>query len=217
MANILVVDDEAPINDLLAMNLKMVGHSVAQAFGGNGALNLARGGGFDLCLLDIMLPEIDGFELLPQLEKMGIPVIFLTARDSLTDRVKGLRLGADDYITKPFETIELLARVDTVLRRTGRGSRCEHIGDVIVNFDERTVFKGGQPVLLAAKEFALLEILLKNANLALTREQLLNMVWGYDYVGETRTVDMHIQRLRKKLDFENVIKTVYKYGYRLER
>jgi two-component system alkaline phosphatase synthesis response regulator PhoP len=217
VAQILIVDDEVPINDLLAINLNLVGHIPVQAYDGNEALKLAESRAFDLCLLDVMLPGLDGFELLPYLKKLGVPVIFLTARDSLSDRVKGLRMGADDYITKPFESVEMLARVDAVLRRTGRGKNSELIGDVKIDFDEHRVTKNGRPVKLAAKEFALLEVLVKNANIALTRDQLINMVWEYEYIGETRTVDMHIQRLRKKLGFENVIRTVYKYGYRLER
>ena len=131
------------------------------------------------------------------------------------DKVKGLKLGADDYVTKPFESIELLARVETVLRRCGRQEKEFCLGEVTVNFAQRKVFRGQNPVELTAQEFALLEVLIRNCNLALSREQLLEQAWGYVYEGETRTVDIHIQRLRKKLGWEKEIETVYKYGYRL--
>ena len=168
-----------------------------------------------LILLDIMLPELDGYELLPYFMKKQVPVIYLTAKDSLMDKVKGLKLGADDYVTKPFESIELLARVETVLRRCGRQEKEFCLGEVTVNFAQRKVFRGQNPVELTAQEFALLEVLIRNCNLALSREQLLEQAWGYVYEGETRTVDIHIQRLRKKLGWEKEIETVYKYGYRL--
>jgi FixJ family two-component response regulator len=151
-----------------------------------------------------------------QLVAVNLPVIYLTAKNSLTDRVKGLKLGAEDYITKPFETLELLARIEVVLRRYGKTNPCFQYKNVEINLSERLVRKAGQVIDLTAQEFALLEVLLQNRNLALSREKLLEAAWGYDYIGETRTVDMHIQRLRKKLDWEDVIRTVYKYGYRLE-
>lgn len=216
MAHILVVDDEPSISDLIIMNLEMVGHTGYQAFDGNEALEALKNYTFDLCLLDIMLPGQDGLQLLDQFIEAFVPVIFLTAKGSLTDRVKGLNMGAQDYIVKPFETLELLARIDVVLRRNGTSNQNFNYGDVEVRFSEHIVVKNNQIIELTAQEFALLEALIKNRNLALTREKLLELAWGYDYLGETRTVDMHIQRLRKKLDWEDVIKTVYKYGYRLE-
>ncbi|MBH1941435.1 response regulator transcription factor [Mobilitalea sibirica] len=216
MGHILIVEDEEAISDLINMNLTMVGHTGVQAFDGYEALEAVKSNRFDLCLLDVMLPGIDGFSLLEKFKDKRIPVIFLTAKSSLTDRVKGLKLGAEDYIIKPFDTLELLARIEVVLRRGGNSNDIFHCKDVEVRLDERAVYKDNQVIDLTAQEFALLEILIQNRNLALTREQLLEAAWGYDYMGETRTVDMHIQRLRKKLDWDNVIKTVYKYGYRLE-
>lgn len=217
MAKILVIDDEKMINDLIAMNLQMVSYQVDQAFDGEEALACISQKEYDLALLDIMLPKIDGFELISHILERGIPVIYLTAKDSLSDKVQGLKLGADDYITKPFEALELLARIEAVLRRAGRLDRAFVLGDVEVNLEERRVTKGGRPVELTAQEFALLEVLIQHCNIAMTREQLLEHAWGYDYMGETRTVDIHIQRLRRKLEWDKVLQTVYKYGYRLEK
>lgn len=216
MGHILIVEDEKTISDLILMNLEMVGHTAIQTFDSIEALMAAENHHFDLCLLDIMLPGQDGFQLIESFKKLSIPVIFLTAKDSLTDRVKGLNLGAEDYITKPFETLELLARIEVVMRRFGKADATFVYKDVEFSLRERTVRKDGQVINLTAQEYALLEVLIQNRNLALSRDKLLEAAWGYDYIGETRTVDMHIQRLRKKLDWEDVIKTVYKYGYRLE-
>lgn len=216
MAHILIVDDEEAISDLIVMNLTMVGYTSIQAFNGEEALEALKNNRFDLCLLDIMLPGQDGFRLINIFKDSNVPVIFLSAKNSLTDRVKGLNLGAEDYIVKPFETLELLARIEVVLRRNGKMNDNFKYKDVEVKFSEHLVFKEGKIVDLTAQEFTLLEVLIQNRNLALTREKLLDAAWGYDYIGETRTVDMHIQRLRKKLDWDDVIKTVYKYGYRLE-
>lgn len=217
MAKILVVDDERPINDLITMNLEMVGHEIIQAYDGENALHALDGIIPEIVILDIMLPGIDGYELLPHFMERDIPVIFLTAKDSLSDLVHGLQLGADDYIKKPFEAVELIARVDTVLRRCGKAGSLFHLGDVSIDLEMRTVEKNRMPVELTAQEFRLLEILIQNCNIALSRDQLLNLAWGFDYEGETRTVDMHIQRLRKKLCWEKKIVTVYRYGYRLEK
>lgn len=216
MAYILIVEDEEAINDLILMNLTMVGHTAVQACDGEAALKAISSNNFDLCLLDVMLPGMDGFCLIDHFNKRNIPVIFLTAKGSLTDRVKGLNLGAQDYIVKPFETLELLARIEVVLRRSGKTKESFRYQEIEVNFSEHTVRKNGCAIDLTAQEFALLEVLIQNRNLALSRDKLLEAAWGFDYAGETRTVDMHIQRLRKKLDWDKVIKTVYKYGYRLE-
>lgn len=214
MAHILVAEDEAPINDLICRNLQLVGHSTASAFDGAEALACAQSGSFDLALIDVMMPVLDGFELKRQLDD-DLPVIFVTARSDLSSRLDGLNLGADDYVVKPFETLELLARVEAVLRRTNRQQRVfEHAG-VRVDFDTHQVFRDGEEVCLAPKEFELLDTLVVNRNLALSRERLLELVWGYDFVGETRTVDMHVLRLRKKLGWDEVIQTVHKVGYRL--
>lgn len=214
MANIMIVEDEIPINELIKRNLDLVGHTCVSVFNGKEALLCAREHLFDLILLDVMLPELDGFEVLKRIN--DIPTIFLTAKDSLPDRVKGLTMGADDYITKPFEMLELLARVDTVLRRTRKESPSFELDNIIIKFDSRQVFADGKIIDCTPREYELLEVLVKNRNIALSREKLLELAWGFDYAGDTRTVDVHIQKLRKKLGWENRIVTVYKLGYRLE-
>jgi len=219
MANILIVEDEKSINDLILMNLKLVGHTGWQAFDGNEAVAALKEFQPDLVLLDVMIPYQDGFSLMEQKIYKDIPVIFLTAKDSTMDKVKGLKLGADDYIAKPFEAVELLARVESVLRRTkptARAARVFVINNAYVYLDRRVATVDGSPVDLTNREFELLEVLINNRNIALSREKLLNLAWGYDYFGDTRTVDVHITKLRKKLNLENHIKTVYKVGYRLE-
>ena len=216
MKKILVVDDERSINDLIVMNLKLSGYECLQAFDGGQAVNLAKAENPDLIILDIMLPVMDGFTLMEKRMFGDIPVIYLSAKDQLTDKVRGLTAGADDYLVKPFEAAELLARVDSVLRRTSKHHRIYTISGTRIDLDERTTTVDGNPVKLTCREFELLEALILNQNLALTREQLLNLAWGEDYFGETRTVDVHITKLRKKLHLENYIKTVYKLGYRLE-
>lgn len=216
MRKILIVDDEEKIRELIKMNLELAGYECDEAEDGMKALEKMKEFKPDLALLDIMLPIKNGYEIAEDFIKNNIPVIFLTAKDSITDKVKGLKLGADDYITKPFESMELLARIEVVLRRTGKNSDEFEYKNVKVDFMQREVLVSGQKVDITAQEFSLLEVLIKNKNLALSREKLLESAWGYDYIGDTRTVDMHIQRLRKKLEWEDVIVTVYKYGYRLE-
>jgi len=216
MANILIVEDDKPISDLILMNLKLVGHTGKQAFDGNEAATALENFTPDLVLLDVMLPYKDGFSLMEQKTFENIPVIFLTAKDSITDKVKGLNLGADDYIVKPFEAVELLARVEAVLRRVKPAERVIAIDNVSVHLDRRVVTVDDVPVDLTNREFELLEVLITNRNIALSREKLLDLAWGYDYFGDTRTVDVHITKLRKKLNFESRIKTVFKLGYRLE-
>ena len=214
MADILIVEDEMPINELVKRNLQLVGHHCTSVFDGKTAISEMQCHTYDLAILDIMLPEIDGFEVFKKAHK--IPTIFLTARSSLKDRIKGFSMGADDYLTKPFEMLELLARVEAVLRRTQKNKSCFEAGEVKVDFDSHQVFYMGQLAECTPKEYKLLEVLINNRNIALSRDRLLELVWGYDYEGDTRTVDVHIQKLRKKLGWENVIKTVYKMGYRLE-
>ncbi|MCI8608172.1 MAG: response regulator transcription factor [Firmicutes bacterium] len=217
MANILIIEDEKSINDLIVMNLRLAGHTCWQAFDGAEAVALAKEQQLDLILLDVMLPCGDGFSLMEQKVFGDKPVIFLTAKNATADKVKGLNLGADDYITKPFEAVELLARVSAVLRRTGSdGQRVFTMGRTAVYLDQRTALVDGAPVELTNREFELLEALIENRNLALSREKLLDLAWGYDYYGDTRTVDVHITKLRKKLKLEDIIKTIYKHGYRLE-
>ncbi|MBO4230008.1 MAG: response regulator transcription factor [Clostridia bacterium] len=216
MARILIVEDELPINDLIKKNLCLVGHECAQVFDGNDALDAALTGHFDLILLDVMLPGLSGFEIIARIRDTGTPVIYVTAKGALADRLKGLRLGADDYIVKPFEILELIERVDAVLRRVYGASDTFSFDGITVDFRSRLVTRDGAEVELTPKEFDLLEALIKNRNLALSRDRLIYLVWTYDFDGNDRTVDTHIQRLRKKLGIENRLKTVFKTGYRLE-
>ncbi|WP_286925061.1 MULTISPECIES: response regulator transcription factor [Lysinibacillus] len=214
MATILIVEDEIPINELIKRNLQSVGHRCISAFDGMEAMDKLAQQEIDLVLLDIMLPEIDGFEVFQRIQ--GTPTIFLTARSSLSDKVKGLTLGADDYLVKPFEMLELLARVEALLRRTNKEKRNFELDGVEIDFKSRQVFLHKNLVECTPREFDLLEVLVNNRNIALSRDKLLELAWGYDYMGDTRTVDVHIQKLRKKLKLESRIKTVYKMGYRLE-
>jgi len=216
MANILIVEDEKSINDLILLNLKLVGHTGKQAFDGKEAISALEDFQPDMVILDVMLPYDDGFSLMEKKVFENIPVIFLTAKDSTSDKVKGLKLGADDYIVKPFEAVELLARIEAVLRRIKPAERVITVDNTVVYLDQRTVTVEDSPKELTNREFELLEVLINNRNIALSREKLLDLAWGYDYFGDTRTVDVHITKLRKKLNFENRIKTVYKLGYRLE-
>ena len=213
---ILVVEDEAPIRDLISINLQLVGYEVFTAEDGIMAEEFLEKQRVDLILLDVMIPGIDGFSLIEKIKKHNTPVIFVTAKESVLDRVKGLRLGADDYIIKPFETIELLARIEVVLRRYNKNDNHIKFKNIEVDTKQRTVKLNNKEIYLTIKEYELLILLLKNKNIALSREQILEKVWGFEYGGETRTVDIHIQRIREKLDLKNNIKTVFKVGYRLE-
>ena len=214
MAHILIVEDDREINNLIARNLKLVGHSHLQVYDGIEAVKLIEENSIDLMLLDVMLPGIDGFEVMKNISFE--PVIFITAKDGLEHKLNGLSLGADDYIVKPFEMLELIARIDVVLRRRQKHTTVFRLDNVAVNLTNRTVEVSGKQIDLSPREFELLEVLIKNQNIALSRDKLLELAWGYDYLGETRTVDNHIQKLRNKLGWEERIKTVYKLGYRLE-
>lgn len=216
MAKILIVEDDKRLNELVCSNLRLVGHSCDSLFDGLSVFDQLYEKQYDLIILDIMLPGMDGFEVMENIKDMDIPVIFLTAKSELKDRVKGLRLGADDYIVKPFELLELQTRVDVVLRRVNKTEKVFTIGNIKVDLEARAIYKENEAIDCTPKEFELLEILIRNRNIALSRDKLLELVWGFDYIGETRTVDVHIQRLRKKLELEDYIKTVYKMGYRLE-
>lgn len=216
MANILIVEDERAIADLIAMNLKLVGHRTHQIHNGNEVMGHIQSDQPDLIILDVMLPGKDGFELMKEIAPFNIPVIFLTAKEELVDKITGLKLGADDYIVKPFEILELLARIETVLKRYRINESIFVLDNLKVYIDEHVTVLGNEQIELTAKEFMLLELLIRNKNIALSRERILESVWGYDYNGDTRTVDVHIQRLRKKLRLNKRIKTVFKMGYRLE-
>lgn len=216
MIKILIVEDEKPISDLIKMSLLGEGYQCTCVYDGQAAADIIENETFDLILLDIMLPKIDGYELLEYIKLYRMPVIFITAKTEVNDKVKGLRAGAEDYISKPFEIIELLARVETVLRRYNKAVNIIAFDDIRIDTASRIVTKGGEPVNLTAKEFDLLLYLYQNKNKALYRTQIYAGVWGSDYLGASRTVDLHIQRLRKKLSLKKVLVPVYKIGYRLE-
>lgn len=214
---VLIVEDEIAIAKMIAMNLKVAGYDIIMFQDGKEAAeSLESDHAYDIALLDIMVPGMDGLELLPVVKGYGIPVIFLTARDDIGTKVQGLRDGAEDYIVKPFEMLELMVRMEKVLERTKKNSDIIQILDLEINLAEHTVRKNGMEISLKPMEFELLCVLAKNRNIAISREELLRMVWGVDYMGETRTVDVHIGQLRKKLDLSEHIKTISKLGYRLE-
>ncbi|MBO5768104.1 MAG: response regulator transcription factor [Clostridia bacterium] len=214
MARILIVEDEHPIRNLIQRNLELVGHTCVGIGDGNEALSVIENEKFDLMIFDVMLPHASGFELITHAS--GTPVIFVTAKEGINDRLKGLSLGADDYIVKPFEIQELLLRVRAVLRRTKKDDSELSFDGVTVDFSAKKVFRGGEEVFLTPKEYSLLETLVLNRNIALSRDKLITLVWGYDYDGDSRTVDVHIRQLRAKLGITHRLKTLYKTGYRFE-
>lgn len=216
MQKILIVEDEEAIANLISVGLTEEGYHCVCACDGKTGADYIEKETFDLILLDIMLPEIDGYELLEYVKPLGTPVIFLTAKGTVRDRIRGLKLGADDYITKPFQMGEVLARIEALLRRYGRLNRKLAFGDVEVDLASRTVSKAGESIDLTIKEFDLLVELLQNKNVAQYRDKLYEKVWNEPYMGDTRTLDTHIQRIRKKLGWEEQIKTVFRIGYRLE-
>lgn len=216
MANILIVEDEQPINHLIRSTLCAEGYQCDCAFDGKAGADLIEARHYDLILLDLMLPEISGYDLLEYVRPTQTPVIIISAMGQVQDRIRGLRMGADDYLSKPFQIGELVARVESVLRRAGHSVEQIHIGNVAISPDSRQVWKSGRPVELTVKEFDLLLELARNKNVALSRARLYETVWQEEYTGETRTLDSHIQRLRKKLDWNDRIKTVFRIGYRLE-
>ena len=215
--NILVVEDDRNISDLIRMYMEKEGFEVRSAYDGGKAIEEFEKQAPDLVLLDIMLPVMDGWAVCSKIrETSKVPIIMLTAKSEVNDRITGLEMGADDYIVKPFEIAELLARVETVLRRYHKTESRIVVDDVVVDTQSRIVTKGGQSVPLTAKEYALLLLFLQNKNIALFRETIYERVWENDYMGDSRTVDLHVQRLRKKLGWQDRITAVYKVGYRLE-
>ncbi len=214
---ILIVEDEIAIAKMIAMNLKVANYDV-EIFedGMQAAVSLREDHAYDLALLDVMLPGMDGFSLLPIVREYQIPVIFLTARDDLDSKIQGLKGGAEDYIVKPFEVLELIVRIEKVLAREKRTQTVLNVLNMEIDLEQHAVRQDGQEVYLKPMEFELLSVLAKNKNRAISRENLLRMVWGVEYVGETRTVDVHIGQLRKKLGLSEHIKTISKMGYRLE-
>ncbi len=217
MTKILIVEDDVAISDLIKMNLDMYGFTSLQAKDGQEGLNLLSSNP-DLVVLDVMLPKISGYELLPEIKKLNIPVIMLTAQSSLKSKIDGFNLGADDYMTKPFENLELISRINAVLRRNVPIQLIDQdiqFEDTKVLIDSRKVIKSGVEIELTLKEFDLLHYFILNKGIALSRKTLLDKIWSYDFLGNTRTVDMHVQKLRYKLDTK-LIETVYKFGYRFD-
>ena len=216
MIRILIVDDEKPICDLIDLNLSSAGYHCVAVQDGLAAIDLIEKEEFDLVLLDIMLPGADGYDVMEYIRPLGIPVIFITAKHEVKHRAKGLKLGADDYLVKPFDVVELVARVEAVLRRYNKAEQRLVAGDITVDVDARRVTRAGRPVELTNKEFGLLLLFMKNKNVALFRETLYEKVWEGEYLADSRTLDLHVQRLRKKLGWEHNLVAVYKVGYRLE-
>ncbi|WP_294571707.1 response regulator transcription factor [uncultured Subdoligranulum sp.] len=217
MTHVLIVEDEQLIARLIEMSLTRAGYDCTVAGDGRTAADLIEEKDYDLALLDIMLPGLDGYELLDYLRPQGVPVIFITAKGTVKERVEGLRRGADDYIVKPFVVEELLARVESVLRRAGRGNVMQAF-DVVLDAGEHAVLQNGRPVELTPNEFLLLEQLMRNRGAALYRDTLYERVWGGDRTEtDTRTLDLHIMRLRRKLHWYDHIETVYRIGYRLKK
>lgn len=215
LADILIVEDEKNISNLIKMALSQHGHKIDCVFDGECCADIIEKKHFDLILLDVMLPKINGFELMDYIKCFDTPVIFITAKADISNKVYGLNLGADDYITKPFNVSELQARCDAVLRRYNKSKTKLSFGDIAVDTDSMVVTKNGVAVDLTLKEYDLLLLFLRNKNIALYREMIYERVWNEPYMGDTRTVDLHIQRLRKKLDLKDNIQSVYKVGYRL--
>ncbi len=216
MIKILIVDDEKPICDLIDINLSAAGYHCSSVQDGLAAIDLIEKEDFDLVLLDIMLPGADGFDIMEYIRPMKIPVIFITARHDVHDKVKGLKLGAEDYLVKPFDVQELVARVEVVLRRYHKTDQILSAGDVTVDLEALTVTKAGKPVILTNKEYGLLVLFMQNKNVALFKETLYEKVWKDEYIADSRTLELHVQRLRRKMGWEKNLVAVYKVGYRLE-
>ena len=217
MKKILVLEDEPSIRSFVVINLRRTGYEPIEAATGEEALEkLKQNPDTLVALLDVMLPNADGFELMEYIRPLGIPVIFLTARGSVDDRVRGLRMGAEDYIVKPFEVLELLAHVDVVLRRYNKTDAVIEIGGLRIDTRAMQVWRGAEEIALTHKEYDLLLFFARNPGTALYRETIYEHVWGGEYSYGSKTVDLHIQRLRKKLGLQKEIRTVYKIGYMLE-
>lgn len=213
---ILIVEDDENIAKLIESTLMIGGYKSHICHNGAQAADIIKNNKFDLILLDIMLPDMDGFEVIKHIDTAKTPVIFLTAMQNVADKVKGLRLGAEDYIVKPFEAMELLARIEVVFRRCKKEINVLEYNDIYIDIEKHTVKKSGKEISLTPKEFSLLVFFTKNVDIALSKERLLSSVWGYNFMGETRTVDTHVQQLRKKLSLNNSLITIPKLGYRLE-
>lgn len=216
MNHILIVEDEKPISNLIRLSLTKEDFACTCAYDGVQAADLLENNRYDLILLDVMLPGLDGFELMEYIRPMEIPVIFITARNAVNDRVKGLKAGAEDYIVKPFEIVELLARIDVVLRRYKKTEQILKVGGLEIDTYSHRVKKKDEDIKLTPKEFELLLLFAQNPNRAMYRETIYERVWGEEFMFGTKTVDLHVQRLRKKVGWENKLQAVNKIGYRLE-
>ncbi len=216
MIKILLVEDEKPISNLIKLSLSKAGYTCDCAFDGEEALTQIDGNKYDLILLDIMIPKIDGFELMEYIRPLEIPVIFITAKNAVKDRVRGLRMGAEDYLVKPFEIIELLARIDVVLRRFHKTEEKLMVAGVEIDTRSMCVRRGEKEIVLTRKEYDLLLLFARNPNTALYRETIYERVWGGTLEYGSKTVDLHVQRMRKKVGWEKRLKAVNKVGYRLE-
>ena len=216
MIRILIVDDEKPICDLIDINLSAAGYHCRSVQDGLKAIDLIEKEDFDLILLDIMLPGADGFDIMEYIRPLKVPVIFITAKNDVRDKVKGLKLGAEDYLVKPFDVLELVARVEVVLRRFHKTDNVLTAGDVTVDLEALKVTKDGRPIVLTNKEYGLLVLFMQNKNVALFKENLYEKVWKDEYIADSRTLELHVQRLRRKMGWEKNLVAVYKVDYRLE-
>lgn len=216
MIKILIVEDDPNIAKLMEATVAIGGYDSEVCSNGSEAFEKIERTNYDLILLDVMLPDMSGFEIMKKRTNTESQVIFITAKQELTDKVRGLRLGAEDYIVKPFEAMELLARIEVILRRVKRTERVYHYGDISVNVEEHTCKCGGEEVYLTPKEFEVLVFFIQHKDVAISRDRLLAAVWGFEYEGESRTIDIHIQQLRKKLNLKDRLVTIPKLGYRLE-
>ena len=216
MIKVLIVEDDQSISNFIDISLIRAGYSTSLAFDWENAIELVDRHEYDLILLDIMIPKLDGFAVLEYVKELNIPVIFITALSDINNKVNGLKLGADDYITKPFDIEELLVRVEVILRRNHKIGDIIRYRDLEINIDSHIVKKNGIDIDLTAKEFAVLLLFMRNKNVALYRSFIYERIWKDDFYDDTRTVDLHIARIKKRLDLEKEIKTVYKIGYRFE-
>jgi DNA-binding response OmpR family regulator len=216
MIDILIVEDEMHISKMIEATLSIGGYRGHICGNGKEAVQRVLEEKFDLILLDVMLPDMDGFQVIEEIRCREVPVIFLTAMQEVADKVKGLKLGAEDYIVKPFEAVELLARIEVVLRRTHRNNNILNYKYITIDIDKHIVKKGGEVINLTPKEFEILVFFIQHVDIAITRERLLAAVWGYEFIGESRTIDIHVQHVRKKMDLNDKLITIPKLGYRLE-
>lgn len=216
MMKILIVEDDINISKMIKTTVEIDGYEAETVDNGISALEMINSGTYDLILLDVMLPGLNGFDIISK-RTGDTPVIFITAKQDLDDRITGLKLGAEDYIVKPFEAMELLARIEVVLRRYNKTNHLLTYDDITIDIDEHSCKRGDTPLYLTPKEFDLIVFFINHMDVAISRAQLLSTIWGYDFEGESRTIDIHIQQLRKKLDLKNKLVTIPKLGYRLNK